>query len=893
MAEGRRDCAAEPKTTKAYERARRFVYEGEILPNLTETLRLAKELRDEQAYELARQVSALACARWKKHTETKEYAASDEEEKKAHKKKLRELLRVEVTCIYKDLELPAEESLPLALKTLADGGFDPEKTADPEMLGLAGAIHKRWWEYDGQRRHLEDSLLFYRRAYGGNVTVDDGYQAINAAFVIDLLASLGDAKSDAWRKRRKEADGIRQELIDKLPEVSKNKQEWWYKAVLIEAHFGLDHFEQAAESLRQAIQQKDVPSPWELESTLHQLAALARCRKDVGEDLLESPAWRALQGALDETWAAGLRSSLIGKVGLALSGGGFRASLYHIGVLARLAELDLLRHVEVLSCVSGGSIIGAYYYLEIRHLLQSRCDAQITRQHYICLVKRIEKAFLKGVQTNLRTRLLSDRETILRDFASTSFSQTERLGELFESDLYSKIRDGEQTGSRWLNRLFIEPKVIEPPESPARPKLPFNPRLNNWQRSAKVPILILNATTLNTGHSWQFTASDMGEAPGGRGGIETNPLLERFRYQDGPEAYRCFRLGHAVAASAAVPGLFDPVVAEDLFEGYRLRLADGGVFDNQGAAGLLSQGCTLLLVSDASGQLPADEDPGGGRLEVPLRANDILMARGREIQHRLLTGRLDASLLRRLVYIHLTQDLDAAPLEVKGMPGLAEELKTPRKPGLCTNYGIRRDIQAALARLRTDLDAFSDFEAWSLMESGYRTVSKQIEDCLKDVPMSKEPPAPWDFHAVVPLITTADRPREDVDALYRLLEVGESVFFKILRLRTGFLLCIRISGVVLLLLVPFIAVLLALVLSVSLAYLLIRAVLNKPSAAKPKSILQRIGALIAGLVTLPLAKAHLKWGNRRYLEDGKVPPGELPPGAQRFLRTTARASKPG
>ena len=36
----------------------------------------------------------------------------------------------------------------------------------------------------------------------------------------------------------------------------------------------------------------------------------------------------------------------LGKVGLGLSGGGFRASLFHIGVLARLAELDILRHVE-------------------------------------------------------------------------------------------------------------------------------------------------------------------------------------------------------------------------------------------------------------------------------------------------------------------------------------------------------------------------------------------------------------------------------------------------------------------------------------------------------------------------------------------------------------------
>ena len=37
------------------------------------------------------------------------------------------------------------------------------------------------------------------------------------------------------------------------------------------------------------------------------------------------------------------------KLGLALSGGGFRAALFHIGVLARMAELDLLKNVAVLS----------------------------------------------------------------------------------------------------------------------------------------------------------------------------------------------------------------------------------------------------------------------------------------------------------------------------------------------------------------------------------------------------------------------------------------------------------------------------------------------------------------------------------------------------------------
>src|SRR5512133_402649 len=95
--------------------------------------------------------------------------------------------------------------------------------------------------------------------------------------------------------------------------------------------------------------------------------------------------------------SAAAMSFLHGKIGLALSGGGFRASLFHIGVLAKLAELDVLRHIEVLSCVSGGSILGAYYYLELRNLLQTRMDDEISRQDYIDLVERLRKGFIAGV----------------------------------------------------------------------------------------------------------------------------------------------------------------------------------------------------------------------------------------------------------------------------------------------------------------------------------------------------------------------------------------------------------------------------------------------------------------------------------------------------------------
>ena len=45
------------------------------------------------------------------------------------------------------------------------------------------------------------------------------------------------------------------------------------------------------------------------------------------------------------------------QIGLALSGGGIRAAVFHLGVLRRLAEQDLLESVTQISTVSGGSLV--------------------------------------------------------------------------------------------------------------------------------------------------------------------------------------------------------------------------------------------------------------------------------------------------------------------------------------------------------------------------------------------------------------------------------------------------------------------------------------------------------------------------------------------------------
>ena len=91
-------------------------------------------------------------------------------------------------------------------------------------------------------------------------------------------------------------------------------------------------------------------------------------------------------------------------IGLALSGGGYRASLFHIGVMARLADEGLLKKVAALSTVSGGSIVGAFYYKMLCEELGK--DRPLTDQDYRDLMQRVIREFLAVVQEDLRDRVV-------------------------------------------------------------------------------------------------------------------------------------------------------------------------------------------------------------------------------------------------------------------------------------------------------------------------------------------------------------------------------------------------------------------------------------------------------------------------------------------------------
>lgn len=215
------------------------------------------------------------------------------------------------------------------------------------------------------------------------------------------------------------------------------------------------------------------------------------------------------------------------KLGLALAGGGFRASLFHLGVLHRLAELDLLRYVEVLSTVSGGSIIGALYAL----LLKQRLDrpesrGRLSRDGYVALVDELHRILVRGVQRNLRTRLFLNPVGILRVLL-TPRSLGQRMARLYERYVYRDAahklrRDGVwrrimrpgwipladlhvkpggatiEGGIEMYNRRIVDDAVRRPAGSRDAP-------------GSVVTKLVLNATSLNSGARFWFSAVELGD----------------------------------------------------------------------------------------------------------------------------------------------------------------------------------------------------------------------------------------------------------------------------------------------------------------------------------------------------------------------------------------------
>ena len=280
------------------------------------------------------------------------------------------------------------------------------------------------------------------------------------------------------------------------------------------------------------------------------------------------------------------------KIALAFSGGGVRATVFHLGVLARLARQDLLGQVKIISSVSGGSLAAGLVFASTGNRWPGSAE------------------YLHEVVPQIHS-LLTTRD-LQRMFALKSLMFPWRLA------LGRAAVLGDELERQWQ----IGGKLAD---------LPISPR---W---------IINATCYQTGKNWRFQRDIMGDY--------------QTKYVKNPD----FRLSHALAASAAVPGLIGPLIVkgrnyrwsefrdddgQQIPAKYkRLHLWDGGVYDNLGVESLfkpdegLREGTDFLIVCDASRRLENQTRRPRwrpGYFEASLRLVDVATDQVRSLRARML-----------------------------------------------------------------------------------------------------------------------------------------------------------------------------------------------------------------------------------------------------------------
>jgi len=248
------------------------------------------------------------------------------------------------------------------------------------------------------------------------------------------------------------------------------------------------------------------------------------------------------------------------QVGISLSGGGFRAVAFHLGCLRALYDRGILDQVEVISGVSGGSVIAAMY--------------AYSADSFQCFEDRVLELLRRGLVVGiarhwlLSFRLLGSLSTL---FASGIPAITSNLVGPALNGLWKFILGGKPP--RWIDR-------ISPPfrrwvsrtnafERTLADIIFGNTKLTDKRRDDIE--IVINACDLSTGSAFRFGSRESG----------------------------CYRLGHiknndirvseAVAASAAFPILLPVLDRELTFIDRKGRqqnkpvfLTDGGVFDNLG-----------------------------------------------------------------------------------------------------------------------------------------------------------------------------------------------------------------------------------------------------------------------------------------------------------------------
>ena len=288
------------------------------------------------------------------------------------------------------------------------------------------------------------------------------------------------------------------------------------------------------------------------------------------------------------------------KIGLAFSGGGYRAAAYHIGVLRTLHRLRLLDKVDVISSVSGGSIIAAYYALHLNDEYDEFEKSFIEKlQHSV-----VKKVYWTGIATLLITGALF----LVLPFFISFMANLLFLGVavLLFYYQYRVLPWNKFIEKQYSKHFFGNAKLKDLPER---------------------PLVAINATDVETGTLFTFSRAKM----------------SCYKYTYAKESTKFhgeeFPVSKAVMASSCVPHLFPPVRVEECYQEGKLLpnvlLVDGGLYDNQGAHKLTQTNSSYYteycIVSDAGNTYLTNEGSRNS-LRLVLKTVNIMMNRIRSMQ---------------------------------------------------------------------------------------------------------------------------------------------------------------------------------------------------------------------------------------------------------------------
>lgn len=264
-------------------------------------------------------------------------------------------------------------------------------------------------------------------------------------------------------------------------------------------------------------------------------------------------------------------------IALCLSGGGYRAMVFHLGVLWRLNELGYLARLARVSSVSGGSITAAMLALKWPKL-----------------------QFVDGIAQALVDEVVKP----IRKFAHETIDVGSVLKGVF---LPGSISD--RVASAYRKHLYGDATLQD---------LPPDPRF------------VINATNVQTGALWRFSRPYMRDYLVGEVKNPTVPLATAVA------ASSAFPPILSPAKLKLDPKTFSPPAGEPYHKPpytSEVYLSDGGVYDNLGLETAWKRYDTIL-VSDAGLAMKGDPDPGADWATHSKRVLDMIDNQVRALRKR-------------------------------------------------------------------------------------------------------------------------------------------------------------------------------------------------------------------------------------------------------------------